>query len=316
MREIQIEQRTPEWHAWRRGADIGHIPRITATAASVIAGDHPYQSPTELWLVMMELAPPPAVTPPMIRGALLEDAALARYNERSGENMSALCVEHSAIPWAAASLDGINPSRTRLCEIKCPSERVHALALAGQVPRHYYWQIQWQLFCADCTVADYVSFDGNVIAPPIEVRRDEAGIEWLHSRCAAFRRSLAEKSLPAGQDREALGWRYKQLFHAREVLDRQLRDCAAALKGIATMSQAPYKTTSGVVVDSQPGRRTTDWQAVARACAIPQSAIFAHTKIGKPTWQIDIETSPEFAFSQAVATSIKDTEEDELTLVW
>ena len=56
---INLEQRTQAWYDWRNGLDLPDAaPRITATAASVIMGNSPFQTASQLWEQMVGLRPP------------------------------------------------------------------------------------------------------------------------------------------------------------------------------------------------------------------------------------------------------------------
>src|SRR5258708_32278590 len=72
------------------------------------------------------------------------------------------CVSHVHLSWMRASLDGLNREGSLVLEIKCPlSSRDHALAREGEVPRHYYAQLQHQLEVSHARELHYWSFDGR-----------------------------------------------------------------------------------------------------------------------------------------------------------
>lgn len=288
MKEVMIQQRSPEWHYWRAGSDLGGIPRITATAASVISGLNPYQSPTDLWLQLMGFTPPKVVNAAMQRGALLEDSALACYNALTGLAATPICVEHDTYPWAAASLDGADAFRTRLVEIKCPGERTHALALSGRIPNYYWVQIQWQLFCTGFELGDYYSFDGNVGAPPITIKRDDAFLEQLFHKAEVFRQSLIDEIPPAGCDREVLAAAYKVAHAEAQSVVKKRDELGEALKAMAIITQSPFSTENGVVISSVAGRRSTDYKGLFQAHGITDSDVEKFVSQGNPSWRIEV----------------------------
>ncbi len=120
MRLVDIEQRTPEWLAWRAQG-------IGASEAPVIMGESPYQTPHNLWGVKSGLIEPPDLSgnPNVRRGVGFEDAALACFEEMTGEIAIPTCGEHQDFPFVRASFDGWAPTKTT--EIKCP------------YPAHAWW---------------------------------------------------------------------------------------------------------------------------------------------------------------------------------
>jgi hypothetical protein len=94
-----------------------------------------------------------------------------------------------------ASLDGISKCGKYVVEIKCPGVVDHAIALSGCVPKHYYPQLQHQMYVCDVSKMYYFSFDGadGVIC---EVDRDDKYIEKLLEEEKKFYQCMLVKTPP------------------------------------------------------------------------------------------------------------------------
>ena len=94
------------------------------------------------------------------RGNQLEPMARADYELRYGLDMPVVFAEHVEYPYLRASLDGYNAEHKIILEIKCPSEKDHALAKTGVIPDKYYPQLQHQLLVTGANAVHYYSYDG------------------------------------------------------------------------------------------------------------------------------------------------------------
>lgn len=195
MKLITLDQRTPEWHAWR--ANI-----IGGSDAPAIMGVSPWSTAHKLWLQKTGQAGPKEDNPWMARGREMEDEANAAWQVYTGEVASPCCVEHEEFDFVGASLDGATFDGGLLLEIKCPGEKDHASAVAtGQVPAKYWPQVQHQLACVpEAEVLHYWSYRPGHETPGklIEVRRDPAYIEDMLKKEAAFWQCVKTGTPPSG----------------------------------------------------------------------------------------------------------------------
>ena len=97
--------------------------------------------------------------------------------------------------WAMASLDGISSCGKHVVEIKCPGPKDHAIAISGNVPDHYYPQLQHQMWICDVEKMTYFSFDG-VDGTSVEVKRDNAYIEKMVEEEKKFYKCILENIEP------------------------------------------------------------------------------------------------------------------------
>jgi putative phage-type endonuclease len=151
---VKLVQGTPKWHDHRaRSRNASETPAVL--------GVSPWQTPYGLWLLRTGRKVQ-EVTPAMQHGSELEPAARAAYEKLTGTVMEPLVLTDGDY---SASLDGITLGGELILEIKCPfkgraSELWKSVA-AGEVPAHYWWQVQHQLMVVGAALAHLYVFDGT-----------------------------------------------------------------------------------------------------------------------------------------------------------
>jgi putative phage-type endonuclease len=196
MRIVNIKQGTPEWREFRND-------KIGSSHASAIMGMNPWMSPLQCWesIISKESKEPNAA---MIRGNQLEPVAREMVNadyasSLTSEKFQPIVAQHDTFDWMIASLDGWNGHS--VLEIKCPGERDHADAKAGNIPEHYIPQLQHQLMVTGAKYGNYFSFDGKD-GVMILFERDEVFISQLMEEEHAFYQSLLSFTPPEATDRD------------------------------------------------------------------------------------------------------------------
>lgn len=279
MKEIHLDQGSADWLAWRSGGAFTDIfgvqhasldgPRVTATAASVCGGKSPFATPHELWGQMLGLRKREVPSFVMNRGNYLEPKARKAYMDMVGSEYEALCIESTTKSWIAASLDGVDVLRSRGVEIKCPiSERIHDMAMLGQVPEYYFDQIQWQMLSSDNQIKeiDYFSYAPQIgKAAPITVKIDLQRQGELLLAAEQFRLALITRVPLAGSV-------FEQAAKSFLVLNRKMKAIEADLDAAKELVKklADGKPTQGggvmVTVSNSDGR--TSWEKVALDLAL------------------------------------------------
>jgi len=152
LRKVELQQGTPEWLAWRLGV-------LGASQAAAIIGECKYMTAYELWLEKTGRRQAFEGNDATRRGNEMEAPARAAYEVHRGFiEAPPTCVLHPHIDYIGASLDGLEPNLVIL-EMKYPSEASHLMAVNGQVPRHYWIQVQHQLMCVPgAPYANYWSY--------------------------------------------------------------------------------------------------------------------------------------------------------------
>lgn len=198
---FDLEQRSPEWVALRK-------TKITATDAAVIMEVNPWKNKAQLYKEKVSPTEPLTINHAMQRGIDLEPIALDLFRLKTGISAEPAVVVRD---WAMASLDGFAQKDGIVVEIKCPGERVHALAVEGKIPEYYYPQLQHQLYVTGAQKALYFSFDG-IDGIIIEVKRDETYIEKMVQEEKAFFNLLTQKTAP--EDKGNYTYRTDEIWEA------------------------------------------------------------------------------------------------------
>ncbi len=165
MNNQEITQNTQEWLNWRAG-------KIGASDIPIIMGLSPYCTPLTLWKRMCGFEEPQKENSAMQKGKEMEPVIRDHINLMMETSFVPACMTHKELPWAIASLDGVDKKLGKIIEIKCNSKERHELARSGKVSDDHYAQLQWQLFVSDYDMVMYVSYnkDEELI---VEVKRDD-----------------------------------------------------------------------------------------------------------------------------------------------
>lgn len=178
--DLHLQQGSAEWRAFRK-------TKITATDAPVIMGDNPWTSIKAL-MKKKTSNDEDFVNERMQRGIDLEPEARELFCIQNGIEIWPQVLVRD---WQMASLDGISQCGKYIVEIKCPSKVFHTMAEMGKIPKHYFAQLQHQMYVADVEMMYYYSFDGFDGAT-VEVKRDEAYIKTMIDKELEFYNQLQD----------------------------------------------------------------------------------------------------------------------------
>ena len=140
-------------------------------------GESHFSTPYKLWQEMVGIRRREGENFAMRHGRETEPIAREAYNAKFGEafyphcwesdgllcpiHLTELCECVTRVPltWMRASLDGLSFDQTEILEVKCPIYATwHLAALEGEVPGHYYGQVQHQLAVTGAKVCNFWSF--------------------------------------------------------------------------------------------------------------------------------------------------------------
>lgn len=188
MNIIDLQPRTPDWHAWRA---LG----IGASESSIIMAKSPYKTQWQLWAEKCGFVIPTSLehNPHVQRGIRLEPKARAYIETMQQELLLPLCAESNLYPFIKASFDGLN-SRGEPVEIKCPSLTVFndviRLKEHSEVYQLYCIQVQHQLLVSGSQIGWLVFYQidehGSEQIIQFEIKREEAMIQQIIEQASQF----------------------------------------------------------------------------------------------------------------------------------
>lgn len=232
MRVVNLEQNSPEWVKWRDGG-------IGSSEAPTILMENPYESPFALWRRKTGRAGSKTETAAMKHGKDTEAAARDAYCAETGEFMPPACGIHDEHDWMLASMDGMSSDGTLIVEIKCPTELAnHLSAREGQVPDHYFSQVQHQLAVSGAEMCHFWSFFGGKGAL-VEVRPAGQVIKEMIEAEREFWRWVMEDKFPMPQgevdltdDAEAILWAqdWADTKKMQRQIERKLRELETQMR--------------------------------------------------------------------------------------
>lgn len=162
-KEIIIEQGSAEWLSLRKN-------HIGSSDAASIMGVSKWNSPYSLWCEKLDLNPQKEENSAMKRGKDLEPEARAYFENMTGIKMTPKVFVKD---FMIASFDGVSDCNKYALEIKCPGKADHACAVNGEVPVHYYPQLQHQMMVLGLDKMYYLSYQSPDLVAVFQVARDE-----------------------------------------------------------------------------------------------------------------------------------------------
>ncbi|MET4694437.1 lambda-exonuclease family protein [Endozoicomonas lisbonensis] len=195
MKQVNLEQRSKEWHDWRRCG-------VTASDAAVILGQSPYKSRWQLWAEKSGILKEPdfSSNPHVQRGIDDEDDARIRMEEALGDApLLPVCGEWEQNPRLRASFDGITKDGIPV-ELKAPSEKVYqevkALKDQSEGYRRAFAQVQFQMLVADAPRCWLCFYRNGMPILPACINRDEHLIQQLRQEAESFWQLVEEGDEP------------------------------------------------------------------------------------------------------------------------
>lgn len=291
---------SPEWHAWRAagigGSDAGAIAAAHGLAerASWMPSLH------RLWLQKTGQSAPAAANAAMARGSQGEEPARRAFEQLTGIPVSPIFGEMDDHPIVRASLDGLSFSGDVLCEIKCPSEKVHALAKAGEVVGYYQPQLAHQAMVAwghpegwGDQVVMFYSFvpetgDGALVEVPAKSLAPLA--ERLLQAELEFWRYVEDRVPPAGDAFAQAAQEWLRLVTEAEELEARVKE--ARNRVIELMGGQKKVEGSGVIAYEAETKGRVDYAALIKHLGISPEVVEQFR--GSPTTTIVVkrQTSP------------------------
>jgi putative phage-type endonuclease len=261
MQKIDLQQGTCEWLEFRR-------QHIGSSDAAIIMNASPFCTPYQCWARKLKLIPEQKETDAMRRGKELEPIALAEFEKEHDIFMFPSVYVSDEYPWMMASVDGISCDGQTVVEIKCPGKTTHSIALEGNVPEMYNWQLQHIMIVLKLKSMYYFSFDG-FRNKSILVNRDDALCEKLIEAEKKFWSSMLNFEQPVLNERDYLqktdeNWltmanRWKQIRNRIKELEQEEESVRSALIYLADQQNA---TGGGIRVQTVSRKGLVDYTKV------------------------------------------------------
>lgn len=231
MKLLQIEPYTPEWHDWRSGRDLPDGPRITETAAAIIAGHSRGASVHRLWQEQTGRVAPREPQDNTAARSSAERRMWLRefFTSTHGLSIKPACIESSEHTWIGATLDGLSERMNEICMLVTLSSGEHDSVRNGQVPMRLLTRMQWQLLCAGSQVRKGLlfacRFEASGIQPGVMVEMipDEDKQFDLLESARRFREAVVDNVPPAGS-------RFEQAAHQWLLAHRQVERASQQLE--------------------------------------------------------------------------------------
>lgn len=138
MSEVEIQQQTEEWLAFRS-------TRIGGSDAPIIMGDSPFMTPHQLWKQKRGLAPAFEGNFATRRGNRFEPVMRALYELETGLELPPAVLVHKRYDFLIASMDGYSEADKIGFETKVTGKEVYQYACENKVHPKYHAQVQHQL---------------------------------------------------------------------------------------------------------------------------------------------------------------------------
>ena len=290
MQLVNLEQRTPAWHEWRKSG-------WTATEASILMGLSKFDSIHDLWELKLGLksAPDLSRVPAVQYGVAHEDDCRRCWEDRHGLKATAVCGECSEHPLFRASFDGLTSENVPV-ECKCIPKReaFDDVKVKGENSDRYqrYWpQVQHQMLVSGADHA-WLCFWHEGLFLEFRIQRDETFLNALVKKGEAFWEkhivTQVEPMLwqPTGEDAE----RWSKLAE-RHIADMAMRDkLAKAMKQIddrmkvrseqfaQIMGAQKVAQAAGVKITRIERAGSYDYKSYCQSVQIPEEAL-------KPFWK-------------------------------
>jgi putative phage-type endonuclease len=169
---IGLQEGTQEWREWRHKG-------IGASDAPVIMGESRLKNVAELLQEKCGPACDFGRNDLSIRGTELEAEARKRYMVRTGQKVTAACIQSSRYDWLRASVDGLSDTHDSVVEITCGNSIYRRTAKNLCVPEYCFGQLQHILAITGFESIDFWCCSPGCDDLLIPVERDNVYIERL-----------------------------------------------------------------------------------------------------------------------------------------
>lgn len=291
MKTVNLTQRSPEWHDWRRkgigGSDVPIILGISPYKKSIRDLYHekrgnPMETETNEFAITM--------------GDKAEKFARAKILELYGEEMTPACVELECDPRFIASLDGVISNA--IVEVKYVGREVLNTALNnGLIPNHHYCQIQHQLMVSGMSECLWFGVDPDGNHQILTIGVDKESIDSIYSKSLEFLIRV-EKGVPP--DIHAHEWLelidsplLAELARARQEMNTaNTRFDELKIKVIETYPHDKVRG-HGLMVFKSERKGSIDYKKIPAVKALSKADLEPYRGEGSTSWTVKLEKENE-----------------------
>jgi putative phage-type endonuclease len=205
MKIIKLEQKSPEWLAWREEG-------IGGSEIASVVGLNPYQTEQQLYELKAKLKPAEDLSKNfhIKRGNRLEPMARKMVNGELNADFEEICFEHDSLSWARYSSDGVSFTREEIIEIKGMGDKNHQMILdlkpnwkfheldAKHPLKYYMPQMQYGMAITGFKKCHFISYNPGHPMPykRVEVDADKDLQDFILIQGGQFWKRVLEKQPP------------------------------------------------------------------------------------------------------------------------
>lgn len=222
MQIVDVEQNTIEWLKARAnfigGSEVPTIMKVS-----------PWRTPLQLWEEKLMICPMDHAKKAYIfqKGHQYEEIARVRLEQKWGLKMPSKVIQHSSIPWARVSLDGLNLEHSVACEIKfMGKDSWNDLKENGAIPEKYYPQLQYQLMTLGFEKILYLGINEQKKLASAWCPIDIEYCKRMTAQVSEFWDMVERKQMPGFMDQDFKKIRFKDIQEAcKDVheIDHQIK---------------------------------------------------------------------------------------------
>jgi putative phage-type endonuclease len=282
MKILDLEQNTPEWEAFRR-------THIGASDSPTICGVNPYKSAYKLWKekAIGEKQP---INDAMAKGAALEPEARKKASMHYGMEFTPLVIQHEEHDFLMASLDGFNPSKGALLEIKVVGDNTFAKTKEEGPLRSWIYQVHHQMECVGSCIDRafiFVMHRESGHYHPFVVEREEEIIKEILLKDKEFYDRLINFNPPADTHRHRDDGTWKVLAEKLLETKKIAEEAEAEMKKLRDALIAACEGESckgcGVTATKYMPKGSVDYSAIPEIKSID---LDKYRKPSKETWRV------------------------------
>lgn len=277
MKQLNVQQNTPEWLEARKGYR-------TASEAAIVCGVLPFTTVLNFQKIKAGLKKQFYSTA-MKRGHDMEDQARKLCDERLGRTFRDECWVRSDY---MASLDGIDGDV--LVEIKV-SKWTYRDIMDGKIPDYYWLQIQQQLYCSPASVGYLAALDPDTgkLALSDPIAEDEQAMVRIEQAWLDFL-ALPPPVPDVDWTGDGVAIKLFERFATAKALAEEAKTTMDSIKAeLIALSESRSGYCEAGKLTKKAGAKRTDYKKAASDAGLDLSGYVTE---GKPSYAVTLPKAP------------------------